>query len=224
MKKSIYQHYKDLCQLEHSSIVDSSEKCIEFSPNVWDNLAPFKVEFHSYDPLVLTFHDVLPEDKMDNIREQAVNRLSVPKSYSSVTGSVRSNGARTGKVGFIPEGMEFIEALANRLTGMATEENEALQVVSYGIGGHYEPHVDFFNHNLREENHFVGTNSGDRIATLLFYLNDVTAGGATVFPRIGISVRPIKGSAPSVARCWEKSQKLVVWKVVSRLFFLFGIF
>jgi prolyl 4-hydroxylase len=61
------------------------------------------------------------------------------------------------------------------------------QVVSYGSGGHYEPHVDFYGQYSDER--------GDRIATLLYYLNDVKHGGATVFPYLGLSVQPVEGSA-----------------------------
>lgn len=37
--------------------------------------------------------------------------------------------------------------------------------------------------------------TGNRIATVLFYMNDVIQGGATVFPKIRASVSPRKGSA-----------------------------
>ena len=82
------------------------------------------------------------------------------------------------------------------------------KVVSYGLGGHYEPHHDYFG----SMTHFDPANSkvlslvlhqflvlqnlnvtavrqvGDRAATLLFFLSTPDAGGATVFPLLGISV------------------------------------
>ncbi|KAK7163557.1 hypothetical protein R3I93_007569 [Phoxinus phoxinus] len=63
------------------------------------------------------------------------------------------------------------------------ETAEQLLVQNYGIGGRYEPHVDA----LEIEN--------DRIATFLIYMSDVEIGGATVFPKVGVTVHPKKGSA-----------------------------
>ncbi|XP_035383979.1 prolyl 4-hydroxylase subunit alpha-2 [Electrophorus electricus] len=56
------------------------------------------------------------------------------------------------------------------ITGLNMESSETLQVLNYGIGGQFEPHYD----------------TG---------LSDVGGGGATVFPEIGVSLKPVKGSA-----------------------------
>jgi prolyl 4-hydroxylase len=68
-----------------------------------------------------------------------------------------------------------------------------LQVANYGIGGVYNHHTDasgeFSERRTEPESH------GDRVATFMGYLSDVTAGGATVFPSVGITSFPKRGSA-----------------------------
>lgn len=54
------------------------------------------------------------------------------------------------------------------MTGLSTTTAEELQVVNYGIGGHYEPHFDFARRD--EKNAFESLGSGNRIATVLFYV------------------------------------------------------
>lgn len=78
------------------------------------------------------------------------------------------------------------------ITSLTVETAEELQVVNYGIGGHYEPHFDFArvgnvtyflnttNYDPRvneyffaqadEENAFKSLGTGNRIATVLFYV------------------------------------------------------
>jgi prolyl 4-hydroxylase len=79
------------------------------------------------------------------------------------------------------------------ITNLNMDVSEDLQVVNYGIGGHYEPHFDFARKT--EPDAFKELGTGNRIATILFYLSDVAAGGATVFPTVGASLKPEKNSA-----------------------------
>ena len=79
-------------------------------------------------------------------------------------------------------------------TRVPLAQGEPLQVMRYGVGAEYKPHYDYFDlgrpgqaANLR--------NGGQRIASLVIYLNDVEAGGETTFPRCGLAVGPRKGSA-----------------------------
>ncbi len=65
-----------------------------------------------------------------------------------------------------------------------------LQVVNYGIGGHYEPHHDYAENPIKS----YGEQRGNRIATVIYYLTDVQAGGYTVFVDLGVKLRPVKGS------------------------------
>lgn len=54
------------------------------------------------------------------------------------------------------------------MTGLTVKTAEELQVVNYGIGGHYEPHFDFARRE--ETNAFKSLGTGNRIATVLFYV------------------------------------------------------
>jgi prolyl 4-hydroxylase len=47
---------------------------------------------------------------------------------------------------------------------------------------------------------------GQRISTLIMYLNDVPAGGSTVFPEVGLDVLPRKGNALYFAYATEDGQ------------------
>nr|XP_027227836.1 prolyl 4-hydroxylase subunit alpha-2-like [Penaeus vannamei] len=89
--------------------------------------------------------------------------------------------------------VDKIFARIEDMTGLTTETAEDLHVLNYGIGGHYDAHVDFFD--LQSKSIDKDPHQGDRLATMLFYLNDVEAGGSTVFPTLGVEVPARKGSA-----------------------------
>jgi prolyl 4-hydroxylase len=73
-------------------------------------------------------------------------------------------------------------------------QGEDLQVMRYGVGAEYTPHFDYFDLDRPGQAAHLA-NGGQRIASLVIYLNDVEAGGETVFPEVGLSVAPAKGSA-----------------------------
>ena len=111
-------------------------------------------------------------------------------------------------LGSAPELIKHMKMNSGRLTGLETENGgvEMLQVVSYGIGGLYEPHRDAFGLNSinatgsalqTELRRFGAEGRGDRIATLIYYLEEIKQenGGGTVFPDLGIAAFPTKGSA-----------------------------
>ncbi|XP_077535783.1 prolyl 4-hydroxylase subunit alpha-1-like [Haemaphysalis longicornis] len=93
-------------------------------------------------------------------------------------------------------GNDVLQRISRRIavaTNLSLESAEEYQVSNYGLGGHYTPHVDsrsFFqiaSTQLQER--------GNRLATMLFFLSDVMAGGATAFVELGIAVKPRAGDA-----------------------------
>lgn len=76
-------------------------------------------------------------------------------------------------------------------------------MASYGIGGHYDLHQDPM-YLYREPDYLARLGNaadghdyitGDRMVTFMLYLSNVARGGLTAFPRLGIAVKPEKGSA-----------------------------
>lgn len=98
---------------------------------------------------------------------------------------------------------EFIASLDERLsslTGHPVEHGEGLQVLQYQPGGQYKAHFDYFAPDdpgsalhLRQ--------GGQRVCTVVLYLNEVAAGGQTHFPRLNLTILPKKGAALYFSYC-----------------------
>jgi prolyl 4-hydroxylase len=73
------------------------------------------------------------------------------------------------------------------------ENGEGLQVLRYGPGARTEPHFDFLIPS-NASNRASIARSGQRTSTLIVYLNDVAAGGETVFPEVGLNVSARQGN------------------------------
>lgn len=87
-----------------------------------------------------------------------------------------------------------IEQRIAALTGIPAENGEGLQLLRYSQGAQSTPHFDYVQPR-NEANRESIARSGQRIATLIMYLNDVEAGGETVFPATGFQVAPVAGQA-----------------------------
>jgi prolyl 4-hydroxylase len=93
-----------------------------------------------------------------------------------------------------------IEKRMAALLGIPAVNGEGIQILRYGIGAEYKPHYDFFLPESPGSAKHV-EKGGQRIATLVIYLNDVDSGGETIFPEIELSVFPRKGGAVYFSYC-----------------------
>uniref|UniRef100_A0A1I7XB31 procollagen-proline 4-dioxygenase n=1 Tax=Heterorhabditis bacteriophora TaxID=37862 RepID=A0A1I7XB31_HETBA len=91
------------------------------------------------------------------------------------------------------EVVERVNQRIDLMTNLEMETAEELQIANYGIGGHYDPH---FDHARKEESKSFDTlGTGNRIATVLFYMSQPQHGGGTVFTDVRSTVMPIKNDA-----------------------------
>ncbi len=91
------------------------------------------------------------------------------------------------------------------LMRLPVENGEGLQVLCYGEGGATAPHFDFVA-PTNDANRASLARSGQRVSTLLIYLNDVPEGGQTIFPRAGWTIQPRRGSAVCFESCNRRGQ------------------
>lgn len=97
----------------------------------------------------------------------------------------------------------FIAKLDRRIAEVMhkpIENGEGLQILNYTVGGEYKTHFDYFPLDDPGSAAHIAK-SGQRVSTLVIYLNDVERGGETVFPHVQLSVVPKKGSAVYFEYC-----------------------
>lgn len=75
------------------------------------------------------------------------------------TGELEFADYRISKSAWLKEHEDdVVENVAKRveaMTGLTTETAEELQVVNYGVGGHYDPHYDFARVCTMNTNYFI---------------------------------------------------------------------
>ncbi|XP_046453899.1 prolyl 4-hydroxylase subunit alpha-1-like isoform X1 [Daphnia pulex] len=161
-------------------------------------IQPLKMEEAFLKPLLVIYHDVIFDEEIETVKKLAHPRFKRTTVMNSATGKLETAKYRISKAAFLKnEEHHHVLKMSRRvgaITGLDMSTAEDLQVCNYGIGGHYEPHFDY-----ARKNETIGFNkdSGwrNRIATWLFYMSDVEAGGATVFPALNVALWPQKGSA-----------------------------
>ncbi|XP_030369739.1 prolyl 4-hydroxylase subunit alpha-1 [Scaptodrosophila lebanonensis] len=160
-------------------------------------LGPLKLEEAYMDPYIVIYHDAMYDSEIEVIKRMARPRFRRATVQNSVTGELETANYRISKSAWLKtEEHRVIGTVVQRtadMTGLDMDSAEELQVVNYGIGGHYEPHFDFARRE--EKRAFEGLNLGNRIATMLFYMSDVEQGGATVFTSLRAALVPKKGTA-----------------------------
>ena len=87
-----------------------------------------------------------------------------------------------------------IEQRLARLLDLPVEHGEGLQVLHYLPGQEYEPHYDWFD-PAQPGYSALTARGGQRIASVVMYLNTPEEGGGTAFPQVGLTVTAIAGSA-----------------------------
>lgn len=149
-------------------------------------------------PRVIVFGNLLSHDECDQLLELARPRLLRSETVVTSTGASEVNVARTSDGMFFGRGEHplcaRIESRIAALVGWPVENGEGLQVLRYRPGAEYKPHYDYFD-PAQAGTPSILKRGGQRVGTVVIYLNTPERGGATTFPDVHLEVSPVKGNA-----------------------------
>jgi prolyl 4-hydroxylase len=174
------------------------ENCVETSPLPGKD--PMKLRLLHTSPPVLEIQNFLTQEECKAVQDVTVPRKDGESSkdalqVGSATFSALATSKRTSTSWFCHYAqMPTLLAKANNMLGITIEQMEEPQIVRYRAGEEFSWHYDEIPATELE-------NGGQRIATLLLYLNDVENGGGTIFKHLKssdgkqLTMKPRVGSA-----------------------------
>ena len=148
-------------------------------------------------PYVLALANFLTADECSELIEYARGRISRATVVNSVDGGDLVDERRTSELVMLRLAetplIDRIDKRIEALTGIPVPHGEGLQVMRYGVGAEYQAHYDYFD--FASPGEAMHLKFGQRVATLVMYLNNVEGGGQTTFPNGDIEVVPQTGNA-----------------------------
>ncbi|XP_049431667.1 prolyl 4-hydroxylase subunit alpha-3 isoform X1 [Epinephelus fuscoguttatus] len=159
-------------------------------------LLPVRREVLSLRPYVVLYHNFITDTEVEDIKRVAqpgLRRSVVAAGEKQATAEYRISKSAWLK-GSAHSTVGKMDQRISMLTGLNVNHpyGEYLQVVNYGIGGHYEPH---FDHATSPSSPVFRLKTGNRVATFMIYLSPVEAGGSTAFIYANFSVPVVEKAA-----------------------------
>jgi prolyl 4-hydroxylase len=150
------------------------------------------------DPVFAALGNVVDADECKALIEMARPRLKPSTLVDPASGRDVVSDKRASWGMFFRLGENDLVARLDRrlsaLMNLPLENGEGLQVLHYPSGAGSEPHHDYLTPTNVANRESIAR-SGQRVSTLVTYLNDVPDGGQTVFPQLGLAFSPVRGNA-----------------------------
>ncbi len=157
-----------------------------------------RIVAHMKMPRVIVFGGLLTDAECEGLMALAAARLVRSETVDNNTGGNELNPGRTSDGMFFERGehplITSIEKRIGELLNWPVNHGEGLQVLRYRPGAEYRPHHDYFD-PAHKGSATILKRGGQRVATLVMYLNTPAGGGSTTFPESGFEVAPLRGNA-----------------------------
>ncbi|TPG12396.1 prolyl hydroxylase family protein [Sphingomonas oligophenolica] len=124
-----------------------------------------------------------------------IDRIDAVRRPSTIADSNGDAAYRTSETGDLAPDDPAVIAVERALaafTGLAPEFGEPLQGQRYAVGQEFKPHTDYFEPGNADYDRYCSV-AGNRTWTVMVYLNQPEAGGATRFKAIDRIVQPETG-------------------------------
>jgi prolyl 4-hydroxylase len=156
-----------------------------FDARKWD--VDVEPKWKHQSPRVGVIEGFIPPAFCNWLIERAKPKLHPARLKAPAQGAGQQAGYRTNSgAGFGLLDSDFILQMINGRVadaiGVPMQNHEPTNVLHYQKGEEYKPHFDFIT--ASESNAVELANTGQRVATVLIYLNDDYEGGETEFPNL----------------------------------------
>lgn len=157
-----------------------------------------RVLFSLDHPRVVLFGGLLADEECDALVAMAREKMAHSEVVDLQTGTTRPDAGRTSSGMALVRGEgELVQRVERRIAALLrwpVNHGEALQVLRYAVGEEYRPHHDYVDPSQPGAVPFLAR-GGQRVASLVMYLNTPTRGGGTNFPEARLEVGAQKGNA-----------------------------
>lgn len=149
------------------------------------------------EPRASVVEGFLPSEVCDWIAARAHPSLRRADVFDQATGASRQDERRSNSSAYFDllttdVVLSLVRAKVAAVAGSTPGRLEASQVLHYAVGQRFDLHFDFLN---TAAGGFASAEHGQRVKTVIVYLNDDFEGGETHFPRLPLSHRGKKGDA-----------------------------
>lgn len=160
-------------------------------------------------PKIIFIRDFLSDGEAAHLIALAEPNLAHSRVVDAETEEPVVHSGRTSRGTFLQRGLDptlsAIEKRIAELTNTPVQNGESMQILHYEVGGEYKPHFDTFD-EATEGGRSCLARGGQRLFTVILYLNTPEEGGETIFPDLDLKVEAELGSALFFESCDSTGQ------------------
>lgn len=148
-------------------------------------------------PLIQTCPNFLSKDECNELIEYSKGKLEQGEVVDGITGeSVVNVDYRSAFTCALSKSSEISKTIFNKVekfTNISSLQYEIASITHYAVGQQFKLHPDYLNPRDTHDSKSILQYGGNRIGTIIIYLNEVEKGGETLFPWIGQFIIPKTG-------------------------------